>query len=177
MTQAVFQSGFSWKVIEAKWPGFEAAFDGFDPRRVAMYSDDDIARLLGDARIVRNGIKIAATVKNAQFVCDMADEHGSFGGFLAGWPPADQAGLMELFKTRASHLSGSAGQYFLRFSGWDAFILSKDVVKALAREGVIDGPPGSKKAMAAVQTAFARWSKQSGHPQAAISRILAMSVG
>ncbi|MES1201504.1 MAG: DNA-3-methyladenine glycosylase I, partial [Pseudomonadota bacterium] len=70
MTKAVFSAGFSWEVIEKKWPGFEAAFKKFDPRKVAFFSDDDIARLLKDERIVRNGAKISATIANAMFVLD-----------------------------------------------------------------------------------------------------------
>lgn len=177
MTQAVFSAGFVWKVIEAKWDGFEAAFDGFDPGKVALYSDDDIARLVSDERIVRNGQKITATVKNAQFVQATAAEHGSFGAFLANWPPSDQIGLLDHFGKHASRLGGSTGQYFLRFSGWDAFIASGDVVKALIREGVIDKPPTSKGAMKKVQDAFTHWTEETGRSQTEISRTLALSVG
>jgi 3-methyladenine DNA glycosylase Tag len=177
MAKAVFSAGFVWKVIEAKWDGFEAAFDGFDPGKVALYSDDDIARLVSDERIVRNGQKITATVKNAQFIQEIAAEQGGFGAFLAGWPPSDQIGLLEVFSKRGSRLGGSTGQYFLRFSGWDAFIASGDVVKALIREGVIDKPPTSKGAMKKVQAAFNHWAEETGRSQMEISRILALSVG
>ncbi len=177
MTQAVFSAGFVWKVIEAKWGGFEAAFDDFDPGKVALYSDDDIARLVSDERIVRNGQKITATVKNAQFVQEIASEQGSFGAFLADWPASDQTGLLEVFAKRGSRLGGSTGQYFLRFSGWDAFIVSGDVVKALIREGVIDKPPTSKSAMAKVQAAFNQWTAETGQSQTEVSRLLALSVG
>ena len=68
MSQAVFSAGFSWDVIEKKWPGFEEAFDHFDPHKVAFYADREVARLLKDTRIVRNGAKIQATINNAQFV-------------------------------------------------------------------------------------------------------------
>ena len=177
MTKAVFSAGFVWKVIEAKWEGFEAAFDGFDPGRVALYSDDDIARLVSDERIVRNGQKITATVQNAQFVQDIAAEHGGFGAFLAGWPASDQVGLLQLFAKRGSRLGGNTGQYFLRFSGWDAFIASGDVVKALIREGVIDKAPTGKAAMQNVQDAFNHWTTETGRSQMEISRILALSIG
>ena len=177
VTQAVFSAGFVWKVIEAKWDGFEAAFDGFKPGRVALYSDDDIARLVSDERIVRNGQKITATVKNAQFVQDIAGEHGSFGAFVSQWPASDQIGLLDVFAKRGSRLGGNTGQYVLRFSGWDAFIASGDVVKALIREGVIDKPPTSKGAKKKVQGAFNHWTAESGRSQMEISRILALSVG
>ncbi len=78
MAKAVFSSGFSWQVIEKKWPGFEAAFDGFDPKKVAAYGDEKIDALLKDTRIVRNGAKIMATIENARFVVATAKAHGSF---------------------------------------------------------------------------------------------------
>ncbi|HVY87996.1 MAG TPA: DNA-3-methyladenine glycosylase I [Hyphomonadaceae bacterium] len=177
MAKAVFSSGFSWQVIEKKWPGFETAFDKFDPKRVAAYGDEDVDRLLKDTGIVRNGAKIMATIENARFVVATAKEHGSFAKFLAGWPETDQVGLMEHLKKHASRLGGATVQYFLRFEGWDAFILSQDVVKALIREGVVSKQPTSKKDMAAVQAAFNTWREDSGRPVREISRILALSVG
>lgn len=177
MTRCVFQAGFVWKVIEAKWPGFEAAFDGFDPVTVSFYSDDDVARLASDERIVRNGQKILATVHNAGFVADVSKEYGGFGRFMADWPASDQPGLLELLKKRGSRLSGMTAQYFLRFSGWDAWILSKDVGAALMREGVVDKPPTSKAAIAKVQAAVSGWAAESGRSQCEISRILALSTG
>ncbi|MBI1339119.1 DNA-3-methyladenine glycosylase I [bacterium] len=177
MAQAVFSAGFNWRVIESKWPGFEAAFLGFDPRRVAFFDDDDLARLLRDERIVRNGAKIRATIENARFVTDIAREHGSVSTFLKAWPASDQIGLLDLLRKRASRLGGSTAQYFLRFNGWDAFILSRDVVAALIREGVIDKPPTSKAALKAVQAAFNTWTAQSRRPQREVSRILSLSVG
>src|SRR5262249_25074134 len=177
MTKAVFSAGFSWEVIEKKWPGFEDAFDHFDPHRVAFYSDDDIARLLKDTRIVRNGAKIAATIANARFVVETAKAHGSLGAFLKSWPVSDQVGLMEHLKKHASHLGGSSAMYFLRFNGWDAFILSTDVIKALIREGVVTKAPTSKADLKAVQAAFNAWTRESGRPQREVSRILSLSVG
>lgn len=177
MSQAVFSAGFSWDVIEKKWPGFEEAFDHFDPHRVAFYADRDIARLLKDTRIVRNGAKIQATIANAQFVIDTAKEHGSFTKFLKAWPASDQIGLMEHVKKHASHLGPSATTYFLRSNGWDSFILSPDVTKALIREKVVAKAPTSKADMKAVQAAFSTWTEQSGLPQRDVSRILSFSVG
>lgn len=63
-----FQSGLSWIVILRKRPAFRAAFAGFDPAAVAAFGEDDTARLLADAGIVRNRMKIEATVANARAV-------------------------------------------------------------------------------------------------------------
>ena len=178
MTRNVFSAGFSWKVIENKWPGFEAAFDKFDPHRVAFYDIEDMDRLVSDQQIVRNGQKIKATIENARFVVDMAKEHGSFGKFLAGWPADDQAGLLAILSKKGSRLGGATGQYFLRFSGWDAWITSKDVCAALHREGVLDKPAAtSKTALKQAGAVINHWAEESGEPRAVVSRVLAMSVG
>ncbi len=68
-----FQSGLSWVVVLRKRPGFRAAFAGFDPEVVARYGDDDVARLLADAGIVRNRQKIEATVHNARALVALHD--------------------------------------------------------------------------------------------------------
>lgn len=175
MTKSVFQAGFVWKVIENKWPGFEEAFDHFDPHRIAFYADEDIERLAGDARIVRNGAKIVATRNNARFVCDLANEHGSAGAFFAASKPEDFAGLLDTLKKRGDRLSGASAQFFLRQIGVDGWVMSPSVVAALVKAGVVDKAPASAKAMRAVQEAFNAWRKESGRPLMAISRALAMS--
>ena len=61
-----FQSGLSWAIVLRKRPGFRAAFAGFDPVTVAGFGDDDVTRLLADPGIVRNRLKIEATLRNAR---------------------------------------------------------------------------------------------------------------
>lgn len=175
MTRSVFQAGFVWRVIENKWPGFEAAFDGFDPHRIAFYSEEELERLSGDPRIVRNGAKIKATLDNARFVCDLAEEHGSAGAFFAGSKPEQFAALLEILKKRGNRLSGASAQFFLRQMGVDGWIMSPSVVAALVRAGVVDKAPTSRKAMEAVQSAFTQWRKESSRSLTEISRTLAMS--
>ncbi|MDT4960876.1 MAG: DNA-3-methyladenine glycosylase, partial [Pseudonocardiales bacterium] len=63
-----FQSGLSWLIILRKRPAFRAAFDGFDVDAVAQYDEADVARLLADAGIVRNRLKVAATIANARAI-------------------------------------------------------------------------------------------------------------
>jgi DNA-3-methyladenine glycosylase I len=89
MSKAVFQSGMSWRVIEAKWDGFQKAFKGFDPKKIARFGPDDVDRLAHDPGIIRNRRKIEATIDNAVEIQALADEHGgdfrkylrSHGGF------------------------------------------------------------------------------------------------
>lgn len=175
-TKCIFQAGFNWKVVEAMWPGFEAAFDGFDIGYCLMLHDEDFERLVSDERIVRHGPKIRAVQENARFFADIAEEHGSVGAFLADWPSSDYMGLLDLLKKRGTRLGGNTGQYFLRFAGVDSFILSESVTKRLIAEGIVDKAPGSKKEKEAVQAAFNTWKAQSGRSFNEISRVLAMSV-
>ncbi len=178
MTKAVFSAGFSWKVIRNKWDGFESAFDGFQPNRVAFYADEELDRLLADKGIVRNGQKITATIANARFVAETAKAHGSFGAFLRDWSTEDQAGLLTHLGKHGSRLGGATAQYFLRFTGYDAWIASRDVCAALMRENVLDKPSAtSKTALKQVDAAINEWQSQSDLPRAVISRVLALSVG
>lgn len=175
ITKCVFQAGFNWKVIEAKWDGFETAFDGFDVGRCAFMSDDKFDALLQDTRIVRNGTKIAAVRENAAFLLELREEGGA-GQVLGGWPSTDYVGLLAMLGKRGARLGGASAQYAMRFAGRDSFILSRDVTARLIAEGVIDKPSTSKKALNAVQGAFNTWMEQSGRSLTEISQVLAMSL-
>lgn len=177
MAKALFQAGFSWSVIEAKWPGFQKAFKGFDVRGLAIFEDDDIDRLLADRTIVRNGAKITAVIDNARFLWGIENESGSVSRYFANWPIEDHCGLLGLFSEKGSRLGGATGQRVCRMVGRDSYVLSPDVCRRLMEEGVIDRPPASKRAMIEIQTAFNQWRAESGRPLAQISQILAMSVG
>lgn len=177
MTKQVFRAGFVWKVIEAKWDGFEAVFDGFDLHRLAMLNDEELEGIAADTRIVRNHQKVLTVRKNAQYVLDQATAHGSFGGFIADWPETDIVGLWTHLKKNAARLGGNSGPMFLRMVQKDTFVLSNDVTKALIGAGVVDKAPTSAKALAAVQAAFNDWQAESSRPLCEISRVLALSVG
>ena len=86
MTKCVFRSGFVWKIIEAKWPGFQTAFNDFDVMHCAMLADEDLEVLQGNAEIVRHGKKIASVRANAQYILDIRADYGNFNQFLQQWP-------------------------------------------------------------------------------------------
>ncbi len=178
MARGVFQAGFVWKVIEHKWPGFEAAFGGFDPAKVARYSEKKLGQLAGDARIVRNPQKIRAVRHNAVFLRELADEHGSAARFFAEWPEADIIGLWDVMARRGSRLGGFTGPFVLRHMGKDTPMLTSDVLRALGEFGALDGASASSKAgLRKVQDAFNAWRAESGRSLCATSKILALSVG
>ncbi len=82
MSKSVFQSGISWRVVEAKWPSTREAFRGFDAKAVASMSEDDIDELAEDTRVIRNRRKLAAVVGNAARMVELEKEHGSFRAYL-----------------------------------------------------------------------------------------------
>lgn len=177
MAKCVFQAGFSWKVIAAKWDGFEEAFEGFNPGRVSHYADEALDRLMSDKGIVRNGPKIVATLENAVFLANLARDHGTASQFFADWDDRDFVGLLAFLKKEGSRLGGNTGQRLLRTMGKDSFVLSQDVTARLIAEGVVEKQPSSKRDMTATQAAFNTWRDQSGRSLTEISRTLAFSVG
>jgi 3-methyladenine DNA glycosylase Tag len=82
MSKAIFQTGISWKVVEAKWPGIREAFHNFDHRAVASLTEGDLATLSTDTRVIRNRRKIEAIVDNARLMLDLEEEHGGFQSYL-----------------------------------------------------------------------------------------------
>ncbi len=96
MTRRIFCAGFVWRVIEQKWPGFEAAFHGFDIPRLCFEPDEFWEALGRDKNIVRHGAKILAVRENARFVAD--------------WPATDQVGLLDVLAKRGARLGGMTGQ-------------------------------------------------------------------
>lgn len=76
------QAGLSWLTILKKRENYRAAFDNFDPAKVAQYDDAKIAELMANSGIVRNRLKINAAVANAKAVLVIQEEHGSFAHYL-----------------------------------------------------------------------------------------------
>ena len=77
-----FQSGLSWKIVLYKRENFRRAFDGFDVQTIALYDEEKIQALMQDATIVRNQLKIRATVRNAQEFLRVQAEFGSFDSYI-----------------------------------------------------------------------------------------------
>ena len=178
MAERIFAAGFVWRVIEQKWPGFEEAFLGFEPRRLLFQPDDYWHELASDSRIVRNPQKIKSVRDNAAFVDRVSKEHGSFGKFIAAWPADDQVGLTAYLAKHGSRLGGNTGQYFLRWLEWDTFVVSTDMAAALRDAGLdIAENPTSKRDLDKIQAQINQWSAETGLPRRHISRILAMSIG
>ncbi len=86
------QAGLSWLTILRKRAAFRAAYDGFDPERVAGYGKREVRRLLADAGIIRNRLKVEAAIANAKAVLALRESHGSFAKWLDAHLVADVDG-------------------------------------------------------------------------------------
>lgn len=178
MIRCINRAGFSWRVIDQKWPEFEEAFFQFKVDTLAMLSDEQWEAYLNDKRVVRSGQKIRATRDNVAFLYDLRFTDQGIAKLIHEWPCSDQIGLMALLKKRGSRLGGNSGQYFLRMMGKDCFVLSRDVILALQSAGLdIKTEPSSQRELKLIQAAFNTWHQQSGTSYTHMSQICAYSNG
>jgi DNA-3-methyladenine glycosylase I len=112
------QAGLSWLTILKKRDGFRAAYHGFDVARVAAYDDADRARLLADARIIRNRLKVNAAIENARRILRLRDEFGSFGGWLDTHHPLTREAWRKLFRMTFVFTGGEIVGEFLLSTGY-----------------------------------------------------------
>jgi DNA-3-methyladenine glycosylase I len=92
------QAGLSWSTILAKRENYRRAFDGFDAERIARYGAREVRRLMGDAGIVRNRLKIEAAVANARAALDVRARHGSLDAYL--WRRLDGRPIQNRWRTQ-----------------------------------------------------------------------------
>ena len=117
------QAGLSWETILRKRDGFRRAYDGFDVDAVAGYGARDRARLLADAGIVRNAMKVDAAIHNAQVIRGLRDSHGGFARWLDAHAlddgaPRDKASWVKLFKRTFRFTGGEITGEFLMSLGY-----------------------------------------------------------
>jgi DNA-3-methyladenine glycosylase I len=117
-----FQSGLSWITILRKRDNFRAAFDGFDPARVARFTQRDVQRLLKDAGIVRHRGKIESTINNAKRALELREEFGSLAKYFWQWRPDERSRprrlTRDVLKTMATTPESVAMSKDLRTRGW-----------------------------------------------------------
>jgi 3-methyladenine DNA glycosylase Tag len=176
MSLRIFRAGLKHSLVDAKWPAFEEVFHGFEPRRVRAMSDETLEGLLTDTRLIRHWGKLKSVRDNAAAMIALAEEHGSFGTWLAEWPTSEIVELWDALAKRFSQMGGNSGPSFLRMVGKDTFILTPAVLAALKRWGAVDSPPKNRKDRAAVQSCFNAWATETGLPLCRLSLILAASV-
>ena len=114
----IMQAGLSWELVLKRRDGMRAAFAGFAVDRVAEFGPADEARLLADARIIRNRLKIRAIVANARRVQALRASHGGFSAWLEAHHPRPRAEWAKLFKTTFLFTGGEIVGEFLLSLGY-----------------------------------------------------------
>jgi len=112
------QAGLSWLTILKKREAFRAAFADWDVDRVAAFGERDVARLLGDAGIIRNRLKIDAAIRNARVIQEIRREHGSFAAWIDAHHPRPKEEWVKLFKRRFAFMGGEIVGEFLMSLGY-----------------------------------------------------------
>ena len=112
------QAGLSWITILKKADNFRKAYDGFDIEKIAKYSEKDRARLLADAGIIRNRLKVNAAIVNAQRILELSKEFGSFKGWLDANRPLTKEEWTKLFKKTFVFTGGEIVNEFLISTGY-----------------------------------------------------------
>jgi DNA-3-methyladenine glycosylase I len=114
----IMQAGLSWELVLKRREGMRAALAGFDVDAVAAFGEDDAARLLGDARIVRNRLKVAAVIHNAGVVRGMRESHGGFALWLDAHHPSAKDDWVKLFRRTFRFTGGEIVGEFLMSLGY-----------------------------------------------------------
>ncbi len=112
------QAGLSWELMLKKRANFRAAFEGFEVDQVAAYGEAERARLLADAGIIRNRLKVDAVIENARRIQALRDSHGSFAAWLAAQHPLGKDGWVKLFKKTFKFTGGEITGEFLMSIGY-----------------------------------------------------------
>lgn len=112
------QAGLSWLTILKKRAAFVQAFDGFEIDRVANFSDADRARLLANPGIIRNRLKVNAAIHNAQVICGLQEEFGSFALWLDHHHPLPKPDWVKLFRRTFRFTGGEITGEFLMSTGY-----------------------------------------------------------
>ena len=112
------QAGLSWLTILKKRDAFRRAFDGFRVERVAAYGEAERARLLADAGIVRNRLKVDAAIDNARAILRLRDSHSSFAGWLDAHHPRAKEEWVKLFRRTFRFTGGEIVGEFLMSTGY-----------------------------------------------------------
>jgi DNA-3-methyladenine glycosylase I len=112
------QAGLSWTTILQKKENFRRAYDNFEIARVASYGEEDQARLLADAGIIRNRLKVAAAIENARRILVLRADHGSFAAWLNAHHPLSKEEWVKLFKKNFVFTGGEIVGEFLMSTGY-----------------------------------------------------------
>lgn len=176
MCRRIFRAGLTHRLVDARWPAFEAAFADFDPARVAAMTDDELKQLTRDETLIRHRRKLFAVRDNARAMQAIVDDCPSFGFWLAEWPSDRIVDLWADLKKRFTQLGGNSAPAFLRMVGKDSFMLTPWVVAALKQWGAYHGKSHTRAGQSAIQSIFNQWQADTDWAYCQLSQISALSI-
>ncbi|AZA77373.1 DNA-3-methyladenine glycosylase I [Chryseobacterium sp. G0186] len=112
------QAGLSWETVLKKEESFRRAYDNFDIKKIAAYTDEDRERLLSDSGIIRNKLKVNAAIENAKTIMELQKEWESFEKWLEHHHPKTLQEWMKLFKKTFKFTGGEIVNEFLMSTGY-----------------------------------------------------------
>jgi 3-methyladenine DNA glycosylase Tag len=115
LARVMFQTGISWRVVDAKWPGIRAALHEFDVQRIAKLREADIDRLMGDTRVIRNRRKLEAIRENAREMLALDAEYKGFKRYLDSLGDFDAT--KKALHKQFAYVGDSGAWYFLWMVG------------------------------------------------------------
>lgn len=136
------QAGLSWETILKKEESFRKAYDNFDIKKVASYSEKDRERLLNDAGIIRNRLKVNAAIENAKTILQLQEEFGSFEKWLEHHHPKTLPEWMKLFKKTFKFTGGEIVNEFLMSIG---FLKGAHAEDCVVNEAILKQDPMWRK--------------------------------
>lgn len=130
------QAGLSWTTILKKQESFRKAYHNFNIKKVAGYKEKDFNRLMNDAGVIRNRLKINAAIENAKTILAIQKEHGSFKNWIDKQHPLSKAEWVKVFKKTFRFTGGEIVNEFLQSTGYlpgahdESCVIYKKTIKA-----------------------------------------------
>lgn len=120
LSKAVFNAGFSYRVVDAKWKGIKEIFNNFEPKKISKWTNDEISSALNSPKIIRNSKKVNAIVSNANTFLDIVKKFGSFEDYLKSFRDKSYEERQKILSKQFKWLGPTGAHFFLWSAGEDA---------------------------------------------------------
>jgi len=119
LMKAVFNAGFSYKVVNTKWEGIREVFNGFDPFKISQWTVDDVYHAVNSPKVIRNSRKINAIVSNAKIFIELSNKYGSFENYLKSFRDKSYEEKSNQLSKQFKWLGPTGAHFFLWSVGED----------------------------------------------------------
>ncbi|MHA2398677.1 MAG: DNA-3-methyladenine glycosylase I [Promethearchaeota archaeon] len=113
LSKAVFNAGFSYRVVDGKWEGIKEVFEDFEPENVSKWTVDQVSKAMNSPKVIRNSRKINAIVSNAKEFLKLCKEYGSFENYLKSFRDAPYEERQKILSKKFKWLGPTGAHFFL----------------------------------------------------------------